>query len=177
MKRLYCLSSISNTLSTPERIYRYILAWQTPHVHGDIMPEPLTSDIISFHSSCYTYSSHLNNLYNDCLALGTALTAEGCPSSGLAANNMAVHIWDMRNHFAFGADSVRYWVVKCLQWIDTNWDGDGVPVDMSAILNAMWASLDWQTLLFIAYIDAMRGSLSEKTVTETSMANYLRHFM
>ena len=50
-------------------------------------------------------------------------------------------------------------------------------IDMNAILDAMWASADWQTLVFISYVDAMRGSVSEKTVTEQSMANYLRHFL
>jgi len=81
------------------------------------MPEPLTSDIISYHFSCYDYSTMLQDLYNDCLALGTALAAEAGPGSQAAANNMAVHIWEMRNKFTYGSDSVRYWLVKCLQYI------------------------------------------------------------
>jgi len=143
------------------------------------MPAPLTGDIISLHSSFYVISSHFNNMMNDCNALAGALTAEGNPSSGIAASNMAVHMWDVRNDLSFGANSTRYWLVKCLQWIDNNWPtgGGGATVDMDAILDAMWASETWQTLLFIAYIDAMRGSISEKTVTETAMGNYLRHFL
>lgn len=141
------------------------------------MPEPLTSDIISLHSSFYVISSHFNNMMNDCNALAAALTAEGNPASGLAASNMAVHMWDVRNDLSFGVTSTRYWLIKCLQWIDNNWPSGGAAVDMNAILTAMWDSVDWQTLLFITYIDAMRGSLSEKTVTEQSMADYLRHFL
>ena len=82
-------------------------------------------------------------------------------------------------HLASGTNSIRYWHVKTLQWIDVNWSGGGAPavVDMQAILDAMWASKTWQTLLFITYIDAMRGSVSEKTVTEQKMADYLRHFL
>jgi len=63
------------------------------------------------------------------------------------------------------------WMMKNTQ------EGEGDGVDMNAILSAMWSSANTQTLLFIAYIDAMRGSISEKTVTQQSMADYLRHFL
>lgn len=55
--------------------------------------------------------------------------------------------------------------------------GENGAVDMDAILSAMWESKEWQTLLFVTRIDAMRGSISEKTVTEKAMADQLRHFL
>jgi len=50
-------------------------------------------------------------------------------------------------------------------------------VDMDAILSAMWDSAGGQTMTFITYIDAMRGSISEKTVFEPYLASYLKHFL
>lgn len=141
------------------------------------MPEPLTSDIISLHSSYYVLQTYFNNMYSDFVALAAALTAEGNPSSGIAVNNINVNLWNIRNHLASGSNSIRYWHVKTMQWVDVNWPSGGGVVDMQAILNAMWLSVNWQTLLFVAYVDAMRGSVSEKTVTEQSMGTYLKHFL
>ncbi len=143
------------------------------------MPAPLTGDIISMHSSWLTLQSHFNNMYNDFVALASALTSEGNPASGIAVNNINIHLWDIRNHLASGTNSVRYWHIKCWQWLDAWIDAGsgGGSVDMGDILTAMWASENWQTLLFVSYVDAMRGSISEKTVTEQAMGNYLRHFL
>lgn len=54
--------------------------------------------------------------------------------------------------------------------------GNGV-IDMSAILDAMWKAEGGQTMNFVLYIDAMRGSISEKTVFEPYLASYLKHFI
>lgn len=159
--------------------YKSISDYRTHHVHGDIMPAPLTADIISMHTSYYLLQTHFNNMYNDFVALASALNTEGNPASAIAVNNINIHLWDIRNHLASGSNSIRYWHVKTMQWLDNNipWGGGGGGIAMSDILTAMWASENWQTLLFIAYVDAMRGSVSEKTVTETNMGNYLRHFL
>lgn len=83
---------------------------------------------------------------------------------------------DWYNVFWNNGCAIRLLIAKC-DSLQAQIDAGVGAVDMGTILNAMWASEDWQTLLFVAYIDAMRGSLSEKTVTEQSMANYLRHFL
>lgn len=66
-----------------------------------------------------------------------------------------------------------------LYWINDNWpsDGDEYQLTMSKILTAMWESETWETLLFVTRIDAMRGAIGEKTVTEKAMADQLRHFL
>lgn len=63
---------------------------------------------------------------------------------------------------------------ECLYWAGQE---GGVSLGMPAILTAMYGSTSPQTMLFIVMIDAMRGSLAEKTVTSSSMADYLRHFI
>lgn len=141
------------------------------------MPNPLTNYVTGLLTAYLQVGSEFNNLYNDCLALSTALTAEGNPASGIAANNMTVHLLNIRNWISWGGSSMQHFDILALGWIDTNWPTGGGAVDMDAILSALWDSVPWQTLLFVAYIDAMRGSVSEKTVTETAMANYLRHFL
>lgn len=72
--------------------------------------------------------------------------------------------------------AIRLLIEKCNSLQDQIDEGGGV-VDMTAILNAMWAAESWETLLFIPYIDAMRGSISEKTVTGDAMGRFLRHFI
>jgi len=50
-------------------------------------------------------------------------------------------------------------------------------VTMDAILDAMWNSMGGQTMTFVTYIDAMRGSISEKTVFEPYLSSWMRHFL
>lgn len=123
------------------------------------MPEPLTSDIISFHYSCYAFSAILQNLRNDCNNLSTSLIAEGNPSSGLAASLMAGHIWELRNKFSYGGDSVRYWLVRCLQWMDINWSEGNGEVTMDAILTAMLGAEYTELQQFIGIVDSYRVAL------------------
>ena len=48
---------------------------------------------------------------------------------------------------------------------------------MTKLLETLWNAQPHQCLLFIPIIDAMRGAISEKTVTEQWMSNALRHFL
>lgn len=142
------------------------------------MPEPLTSYIVDLHYSFYNLSSHLQNLYNDFVYLADNLASEGNPASAASVDLANVHLWDFRTDLSFGVTSTRYHLVRCLQWIDTNWDGDGVEYEltMSKILEALWDAKPYQCLLFVPMIDAMRGAIQEKTVTVDYMAKALRRF-
>ncbi len=90
---------------------------------------------------------------------------------------------DACNRLYWGVESVLTYKAGEVPAYTTLWlmkntnEGVGGDVDMNAILTALWGSKEWQTLLFVAYVDAMRGSISEKTVTEQAMGNYLRHFL
>lgn len=64
---------------------------------------------------------------------------------------------------------------ECLYWASQ--EGGNGEIDMTDILNAMWDAKPHQCLLFIPMIDAMRGSIQNKTVTSEYMSNALRHFM
>ena len=48
---------------------------------------------------------------------------------------------------------------------------------MTKLLETLWDAEPHQCLLFVPMIDAMRGSIQEKTVTSEWMSNALRHFM
>jgi len=67
------------------------------------------------------------------------------------------------------------WFYESIYWASQE-GGDGA-IDMSAILDAMWECEKHQPLLFIPMIDAMRGSIQNKTVTMDWMSNALRHFI
>ncbi|MBA7571645.1 hypothetical protein ES708_13411 [subsurface metagenome] len=64
---------------------------------------------------------------------------------------------------------------ECLYWASQ--EGGNGEIDMTAILDAMWKAKPHQCLLFIPMIDAMRGSIQNKTVTSQYMADALKHFM
>jgi len=72
-------------------------------------------------------------------------------------------------------DYLQSYLYESIYWAA---QGNGAAeITMDAILDAMWDSLGGQTMTFITYIDAMRGSISEKTVFEPYLSSYLRHFL
>lgn len=118
------------------------------------------------------------NLMNHANALGDQLTAHNWEGAATAAYQMGNDFEDLRDYGHFRRVSGQYYNAIALYWINDNWPiGNGAEVTMKSILDAMWDSEIWQTLLFITRIDAMRGSISEKTVTEQAMADQLRHFI
>jgi len=141
------------------------------------MPEPLTSDIIDYHYSCYAYSAILQDLYNDCLGLQTQLVAEGNPGSGNSAGLMAAHIWELRNKFTYGTDSVRYWVVKCLQYIDNNaFNGGAAEITMDDILNEMLSATFGQLTKFMGITQAYKVAVWDAPYNEEFYAALARGF-
>jgi len=75
-------------------------------------------------------------------------------------------------------DSLRKDWRDALYWINDNWSSNGDPyvLTMSKIMDAMWDAKPHQCLLFIPMIDAMRGSIWNKTVTEVLMSKALKRF-
>lgn len=141
------------------------------------MPEPLTSDIISYHFSCYAYSAIMQNLYNDVVGLATQLDAEGLPGSSNAASLMAVHIWELRNKFTYGSDSVRYWLVKCLQYIDANaFNGGGGGVTMGDILSEMMSATFGELTTFMGITQAYKVAVWDAPYNEEFYAALARGF-
>lgn len=97
--------------------------------------------------------------------------------------------WDTLSYYFNGIEWTAYWFLSH----DTDWmanttlalkilkdkiDSLGEPeaIDMSAILKAMWEAKPYECLLFVPMVDAMRGSIWNKTVTPDWMANAMRHF-
>ena len=140
----------------------------------------LTSDILTLRAIHLSFNSEFNNLYNDTLALQTALTAEGNPSSGIAAGAMAIHILNIKNLYMGATPSLRNTMYAILHYIDENLNG-GVPPEpyeltMDKILAAIWDSDKLRSFHFINYIDAMRASIWNTEIYETHLAEWYRHF-
>lgn len=104
----------------------------------------------------------------------------GC---GSAAN------WDSLSYYFDNITFTGYWfethqvdwranTVLVLKILKDKIDSLGEPttVDMSAILTAMWDAEPHQCLLFVPMIDAMRGSIWNKTVLPDWMSEAIRHF-
>lgn len=79
---------------------------------------------------------------------------------------------NLLENYAFSFDQSVF--TECYYWASQEGGDNGV--DMSAILDAMWDAKPHQCLLFVPMIDAMRGSIWNKTVTVDWMSNALKHF-
>jgi len=121
---------------------------------------------------------YFDGIYDSMSSLHDWLDAEGCPNSADEVLAMRWYFGKLRDKYSTAIGSYRIRLINTLQWINDNWPEDGAAeIDMSAILDAMWACEKHQPLLFIPMIDAMRGSIQEKTVTSEWMSNALRHFL
>jgi len=121
---------------------------------------------------------YFDGVYDSMLSLHDWLDAEGCPNSADVVLSMRWFVGKLRDKYSTASGSYRIRLINTLQWINDNWpeNGDG-EIDMTMILDAMWDCKKHQPLLFIPMIDAMRGSIQEKTVTTDWMSNALRHFL
>ena len=120
---------------------------------------------------------YFDGIYDNCTSLHDWLDAEGCPNSADVVLAMRWHFGKLRDKYNTTIGSYRVRLINTLQWINDNWPEDGIAeIDMSAILDAMWDAKPYQCLLFVPMIDAMRGSIWNKTVTEEWMSKALIHF-
>jgi len=121
---------------------------------------------------------YFDGIYDSCSSLHDWLDAEGCPNSADVVLSMRWYFGKLRDKYSTTIGSYRIRLINTLQWINDNWPEDGeVEIDMSMILAAMWDAEGGRPLTFINYIDAMRGSVSEKTVYAPYLESYLRHFL
>ena len=121
---------------------------------------------------------YFDGVYDSCTSLHDWLDAEGNPNSADVVLAMRWYFGKLRDKYSTSSGSYRVRLINTLQWINDNWPEDGaVEIDMSMILEAMWDAEPYQCLLFVPMIDAMRGSIQEKTVTSQWMADALRHFV
>ena len=122
--------------------------------------------------------TYFDGIYDSMSSLHDWLDAEGCPNSADVVLSMRWYFGKLRDKYSTASGSYRIRLINTLQWINDNWpeNGDG-EIDMTMILDAMWACEKHQPLLFIPMIDAMRGAIQEKTVTSQWMSNALKHFM
>ncbi len=122
--------------------------------------------------------TYFDGVYDSCTSLHDWLHAEGNPNSADVVLSMRWYFGKLRDKYSTSIGSYRIRLINTLQWINDNWPEDGTAeIDMSMILDAMWACEKHQPLLFIPMIDAMRGAIQEKTVTSEWMSNALRHFL
>ena len=121
---------------------------------------------------------YFDGIYDSMVSLHDWLDAEGNPNSADVVLSMRWFVGKLRDKYSTANGSYRIRLINTLQWINDNWpeNGDG-EIDMSAILAAMWTCEKHHPLLFIPMIDAMRGSIQQKTVTSQYMADALKHFM
>ena len=139
------------------------------------MPAALQTYIDAWYSAHGYFTSDLYNAGNYIQYLGEQIEAQNWSGANSMCLMAANYFRDAALHFTTGSPSMRTTMKNTLQWINDNWPGVAV-IDMSAILNAMWNATPYQCLLFIPMIDAMRGAISEKSVTIESMESAMRRF-
>jgi len=121
---------------------------------------------------------YFDGIYDSMLSLHDWLDAEGNPNSADVVLSMRWFVGKLRDKYSTAIGSYRIRIINTLQWINDNWPEDGdIEIDMNMILDALWHAEGGQPMTFILYIDAMRGSISEKRVYEPYLQSYLRHFL
>lgn len=146
------------------------------------MPAVLKNFIdLGYDDGGYAYSDFLNarnRLYYAADHIASQNWSDAKDELYLAADYFGSAASDLLRDNIWGEGLRGHWK-DAFYWINDNWpsDGDDYTLTMSKMLTAMWESYDWEVLLFITRIDAMRGSISEKTVTDQAMADQLRHFL
>ena len=141
------------------------------------MPEPLTSYINQFASSCGIFTNDLDDVVYEMNQLGTQLTWEDNPNSGAQAKNVADALEIAVDQFGVGTTSVRQKLLQCLVWIDANWPvGDG-EVTMDAMLSAMVSAEPKQVTYFIGLVDAYRAALWNQPFNAGYYAALVQGFM
>lgn len=138
----------------------------------------LTTDILDLRTIHLELWSIWNNLTNDMNSLASALTAEGNPSSGTVASNIAVHTLEIRQQYMGASPSMRNTTYDILHYIDDNLNGGAPPYEltMQKILDAMWDTDKLRTFHFINYLDAMRASIWNVEVYESHLTDWYLHF-
>ena len=145
------------------------------------MPAVFKSHIDKGHvDGAYAYSNFLN-ARNQLYYAGDYIASEEWALAKTALYNAADLFGTAASYLLqdglWGHGLRAHWF-DALDWLNNNWPTDGpAEITMDAILDAMWNSIGGQTMTFITYIDAMRGSISEKTVFEPYLSSYLRHFL
>jgi len=121
--------------------------------------------------------TYFDGIYDNMSTLHDWLHAEGNPQSADVVLTMRWYVGKLRDKYSTAIGSYRNQLINTLQWINDNWPEDGAAeIDMSAILDAMWAAKPHQCLLFIPMIDAMRGSIYDKTIDWEMIKAGVMHF-
>ena len=143
------------------------------------MPEPLTQHNLDIWIAYNTLSASMNSWRNTFYSLGDAILANNWAQAQTECYQLGDEFSTLVRADLCDSGGVKGKTYQSLDWIDDNWpaDGDEYELTMSKILDALWDAEPHQCLLFVPMIDAMRGAISEKTVTEQWMSNALRHFL
>jgi len=120
----------------------------------------------------------MNNWRNIFYALGDNIAAQNWAQCEVLCDQLGDDFSTYVRAKLCDSGGVKGKTYQSLDWIDDNWTdvSDPYELTMSKILDALWDAKPHQCLLFIPMIDAMRGSIMEKTVTLDYMARALRHF-
>lgn len=142
------------------------------------MPAELDTLNSELWSAYNTLGSRLLTFRNFFYALGTQIGDENWSAAETICNQIGDYVGTYVKPALCDSGGVKGKTYYALDWISDNWptDGNGYELTMSKILAALWEAKPHQCLLFVPMIDAMRGSIMEKTVTLEWMGMALRHF-
>lgn len=143
------------------------------------MPNPLTGYNSDLWAAYNSLSASMNSWRNEFYNLGTQIAAENWSAAQTSCIVLGDNFSSLVRADLCDSGGVKGKTYQSLDWIDDNWptDGDEYVLTMAAILDAMWDAKGGQPLTFINYVDAMRGSVSEKTVYAPYLRSYMKHFM
>lgn len=137
------------------------------------MPALLNTYINNTLSRYNSWRYLVDDIYNSMLSASSSIDAAGDFLIGNSPTNAGISLKSaagaLLNCYSYMQQQLQYtlswngtgeyWLIKALQWINTNWTGTGASVDMDAIINAMLAAKFNQLEKFIGIEDAYRVAL------------------
>jgi len=139
------------------------------------MPAPLTGYITAWQAKYTQISADCWQLGNALLGAATYIAAQNWNFAAMYLEAAGESAHEVAHHFKFEGDDVYAIMYDAMHWIDDN-IGDGVELNMAAILDAIWNSDRAQTFEFISYIDAMRASIWNTEVYDSHMRDLYMWF-
>lgn len=123
------------------------------------MPATLNTYINNTLTRYNSWFSLVDDIYNALYTAGAALKADGHNAAGDALNSAASNMQTQSQYTLSWDGTSQYWIIRALQWINTNWPAGGGAIVMGDILTAMLTATHKQIEHFIGIEEAYKIAL------------------
>lgn len=118
------------------------------------MPATLNTYINNTLTRYNSWFSLVDDIYNALYTAGAALIADGHNAAGAALNSAASNMQTQSQYTLSWDGTSQYWIIRALQWINTNWPSGAGALAMGDILTAMLTATFDELQSFVGITEA-----------------------